>query len=212
MKAITMALFAMAIGLGPAQTFADQTNLVQNLHIQLFGISQGGTTTNRGVITTSANFTPMGTRQIIAALGTVTGNTFSSASRLVLVTPQDGSAPSVQVRDGDNTVDVSAFVVSQALSGTVVQSTTNQRSGRSFGTQYSVQRLVLQDGSGAPALGLHFDVNGLSVQNTGFGNGASNISVVGVGDVGGNSVIVQGFIDVTGGTLEVVSGGFTGQT
>jgi hypothetical protein len=207
MKSITLAIVALAIGLGAARTNADQTNLVQNVRVQLYGISQGGTSTNGSIITTAANFTPVDTRRVIAALGTATGNTFSFASRLVLVTPLGGGAPSVQVRDGSNTVDVTGFVVYQSLSGTVEESFENTRTGRAFSTDYSVQQIALQDNGGYPSLTLHFNVTGLAVLSSASRGGNLNINAVGTGDSSGNSLILQGTISLSGGTLEVVSGG-----
>src|SRR6267142_2716623 len=96
-------LIAVAILLATA-TFsskADQTNLVQNFQIQLFGVKQGGTATY--------------------------GNTYSRAAKLVVVSPLAGGNSSVQVRDGDLNTDVSGFFSHEQTSPAVSGSQSNSR-------------------------------------------------------------------------------------
>src|SRR5882672_8218703 len=81
------------------QAQADQTNIVQALHIHLSAMKQGGTTTNRNVVVTSVDTDRLDTRQIVGGIGTVLGDTFSPLSRLVLVTPVGGSTSSLEIRD-----------------------------------------------------------------------------------------------------------------
>jgi hypothetical protein len=208
MKTFKLALLAISFSLGSFQTFADQTNLVQDLRIQLYGVSQGGTTTNGNFVTTAANWVTLDTRHILAALGATTSNSFSRASRLVLVTPQDGSAQAVQVRDGSTTVDVTAFfAVNQAVAGPVVSSFLDTRRGRSFGAQYSLQHFALQDVQDGASVSLHFDVSGFGVQNLMTRGSYLNVNVSGTGDSSGTSLIIEGSISLNGGTLEVVAGG-----
>jgi hypothetical protein len=207
MKALKLAIVAIFFSLGPIQTYADQTNLVQNLRIQLWGVSQGGSFSNAIVTTTAANFAVVDTRGVITALGAATANTFSSASRLVVVTPLAGGSPSYQVRDGMNTVDVTGFFVAQQQGGSVQSSVVNNRSGRSSTTVYSIQELILQDSNGYAALNLHFDAAGYAVETTRNQLSDLTISASGTGDRNGNLLILQGTIEVSGGTLEVVPGG-----
>jgi len=196
-------LFTMATT--QAQTL--QTNLVQTLNIQLFGLKQGTTTTNGNYVITPANVTTLGSGEIINAIGTATGNTFSSAATLVVVTPLPNGTPGVQVEDGTNFVDVSSFFSFQPLSGSVFNSFSNTRTGRSSSSSYSIEQFVLQDGT-AP-LNVHFNVNGLATENF-FENatlsnfGELNVSVTGSGDRNGSLLILQGSIRIRGHTLQVV--------
>jgi hypothetical protein len=214
MKALKLAaLTALLATLSVAHSFADQTNLVQNLQIQLLGVSQGGTWSNSNVTVTSANFTGVDTRRVIAALGAATGNSFGRGSALVLVTPLDGSPVLVQVRDGATSVDVTGFFVKEQLSDSVESSVHTRRNGRSFATVYNIQRLALQDSAGYPALNLHFDVRGFAVQNSAGQGSYLTINASGSGDRNGNLLILQGNINVRGGTIEVVpSGGGNGDS
>src|SRR5579871_6560853 len=74
MKTLKMAILAAVAFAGALQVQAQTTNLVQNLNVQLFGFSQGGVSNFRGTVTTNVNIVQIGTRQIIQALGTSTGN------------------------------------------------------------------------------------------------------------------------------------------
>jgi hypothetical protein len=206
MKTSKLAAIAAVFALAIAQSPADQTNLVQNLRIQLFGLSQGATSTNGNIVVTAANSVAIDTRRVIAALAASTGNSFSITSRLVVVTPLGGGPAAVQVRDGSNVVDVSSFLIDQSLSGSVESSFLNKRTGRSFGFSYSVLRFALQDSQGLPPLSLHFDVSGVAVDSS-FGQGGNtSVNVSGAGDRNGALVIFQGSIELRGQTLEVVPG------
>jgi hypothetical protein len=202
---LTAIVGLLTVAAAQAQTF--QTNLVQNLNVQLFGLKQGGTTTNGNYIITSANTTTLGTGEIINALGAATGNSFSRAATLNVVTPLPDGAPGVTVQDGTNAVDVSSFFRLQSLSGSVDNSVVNTRTGRSSSSDYSVAQFVLQDGL-AP-LNLHFSVSGLAVENTfstaGLGNlGNVDATVTGAGDRNGNLLILEGSIHIHGDTLQVI--------
>ncbi len=210
MKTLKLAILAAVAFAGALQVQAQQTNLVQNLSIQLFGFSQGGVSNFRGTVTTNVNIVQVGTRQIIQALGTSTGNTFSPFSRLVMVTPVDGSAsPSVQVRDGSNTtVDVTGFFVIQSLSDSVDSGVFTTRTQRGTSVSYKITRFALQDNDGQ-SINLHFDVDGIATINssTPF-NGAPlspsiDANVSGSGDRNGNLLILQGSVDIIGHTFEV---------
>ena len=209
MKAFKPMTLAIMFGLGMAQGYADQTNVVQNVSIQLFGVSQGGTYTNRGFVVTMADMARVDTRRVIAALGVATMNSFSSTSRLVVVTPLGGGAASFQVRDGAATVEVNSFFTYEQLTDSVRSAFYNIRGGRSFNTDYSIQRLALQDSDGSPALPLHFDVRGFTTENSMNSGGISDVRIdgAGAGDRDGNLLILQGNISVRGWALEVVPDG-----
>jgi hypothetical protein len=209
MKTLKSAMIAAFITLAVASGYADQTNLVQNLRIQLYGYTQGDTYTNASFIITPANPVMVGTRRVIQALAAVTANTFSPTSSLVIITPLAGGAPSFQVRDGGNIVDVTPYLVNQA-SDSVHSSALNRRSGRSFTIDYSIQRFILQDIEGSP-VDLHFDVTGFAIRNSMYPGGNVEISVAGTGYRNGKLVLFQGTIELRGRTLEVVpdTGGVT---
>jgi hypothetical protein len=201
---LTLASTALVLAVLPAQ--ADQTNLVQRVNIRLMAFQQGGTSTNRNLVITSLNTSRVGTREVVAALGTATGNSFSSSASLVMITPLPSGAPQFAVRDRGASVDVSGYMVLEQLSGAVGDSLVNNRTGRASSDSYSIQHFVLQDG-GSP-INLHFDVRGIgdasSSTNGGWTRSALDADVSGAGDQSGNLLILEGSISIRGNTLEVV--------
>lgn len=206
------ALFAVAA----FQTHADTTNLVQNVSIQLTGFRQGAPRTNSTTITVGVDSTSVGTAGVIAALGAATGNSFSTGARLVSVTPLAGGDSAVQVRDGGNTVDVTAFFSHQQFGDTLFTSTTVRSTGRTSESDFSVQRFALHDAAGFPALTLHFDVQGVTESHDTSVGGVSSpgsditANVLGTGDRNGTFMIFQGTIGMRGHTTEVVPDGGDG--
>src|SRR2546428_281120 len=75
----------------------------------------------------------------------------------------------------------------------------------------SIQHFALQDGDGA-ALTLHFSVSGFATERSTDGGQSSSLSInaSGSGDRNGNLLVLQGSINVRGGTLEVVAEGSDG--
>ncbi len=209
MKALKL-LTATLLAIGAAQAYADQTNLVQNVSIQLFGVRQGRTVTNGNLVSTGVDVVRLDTRRVIQVLGEATGNTFSQMSRLVMVTPLNGDSAIFQVRDGDRKVDVTRYLVYEQLSDSVQSLQLNLRTGRSLGVAYSIQRLALQDDGGV-VLSSHFDVNGFARQVDWNGRTGDDVSieVSGVGDREG-LLILQGSIGIFGHQIEVVPGDPTG--
>jgi hypothetical protein len=206
------ALFAVAA----LRTYADTTNLVQDVGIQLTGFRQGAPRTNSTSIVVGVDSSRVGTAGVIAALGASTGNSFSAAARLVSVTPVAGGDSSVQVRDGANTVDVTAFFSHQQFGDTLMTSLTTISTGRTSESDFSVQRFALHDAGGFPALSLHFDVQGITEADDTAVNGVSSpgsnmtANVVGTGDRDGRFMIMQGLITIRGHTIEVVPDGGDG--
>jgi hypothetical protein len=202
---ITAVIAVMALAAGSVR--AQQTNLVQTLSIDLSGVKQGNTTTNGNTVVSNVGFVTLSTADVIRALGTATGNTFSRSATLQVVTALPNGPLSVNVVDGGNTVNVSRFVVIQPVSGSVDSSVTNTRNGRTSGNTYSIEQFVLQDGY-AP-LTLHFNVNGVAVGT--FSNAAEgqntdvDASVAGSGDRNGDPLILEGTVRIFGDTLQVVS-------
>lgn len=209
MKTLKLAILAAVAFAGALQVQAQSTNLVQNINVQLFGFSQGGVSNFRGTVTTNVNVVQINTRQIIQALANATANSFSSTSKLVLVSPVDGGAsPTVQVRDGGkDPVDVTGFFVLQSMSDSVDSGVFSTRNQRGTSVSYKIVRFALQDNDGTP-IGIHFDVNGVTTINstTPFNGGplspSIDANVSGSGDKSGNLVILQGSIDIIGHTFE----------
>ena len=199
------------MSLAGTQAWGDQTNLVRNLEVSLVGIEQGGSATVRGVTTTTVNKVRVENDDIISALGTATGNSFSFRARLVAISPLPSGLTSIAIRDGGNSVDVTAFFVQTYLSDLVGKSTVNTKTGKASGSNYSLQQFALQD-AGDALLGLHFTVSGVAVENfsiPAIPGPRSELSadVSGTGDTGGNLLIIQGSIRVFGQTIEVVPDG-----
>jgi hypothetical protein len=203
LKLVTATLLA----LGVAQSYADQTNLVQNVSIQLLGIKDGDTFTRGNLIWTTVDVVRLDTRRVVQALGGATGNSFSPAARLVLLTSV-GNSPQFEVRDGATKVDVTRFFVYQLWSGMVHSGVVNTRTGRSMSTDYSIQRLALVDGEGYPPLTAHFDVNGFTTQTSVDDRPGDDVQIngAGPGDRNGDVLILQGEIGIFGHTTEVVAG------
>jgi hypothetical protein len=116
--------FNTAMGLllmvGTIQCCAQQTNLVQNLNINLYGVKQGRTTTNGNSVSTGTDVVRINTRNVVQALAESTGIPFAAGSRLVLVTPIDGAPPAIEVREqGYEPVDVSSYFELQPMSDSV---------------------------------------------------------------------------------------------
>jgi hypothetical protein len=212
MKTLRLTLLALALA-WVGQVQAQDTNLVQNLSIQFYGYAQGGTSKFQSTVTTNVNFVQVNTRQVIQALATATLNSFSSTSKLVVVTPLGGGASSVQVRDGSQTpVDVSQFFVLETTSGSVNSSVVNTKTGRGTGISYEIAHFALQDAVGG-SLNIHFDVSGIATTTSNISPSNPQIpqidaTVQGSGDRNGNLLILQGSIGISGRTLEVDS--FTG--
>ena len=103
----------------------------------------------------------------------------------------------IAIRDGGNSVDVSGFFVHSYLSDAVGRSTANSKTGKSSGSNYSIQEFVLQDVDGYQPLALHYSVSGVAVENfsiPAIPGPRSELSadVSGTGDSAGNLLILQG--------------------
>ena len=191
---------------------ADQTNLVQNLNIKLVGLTQGGSSTNRNSISVSVNRVHIETPDVIAALGAATGTSFSSNARLVLITPLAGGSPSIAIRDGSTSLDVSGFFGLTPLSDPVSDYSANLKNGKYMGDSYNLEEFTLQDAIGYPASSLHFEVRGILIStfsNFPFAHPQNGFEahVNGLGDNQGGPLLIHGTISASGQTLEVVPGG-----
>jgi hypothetical protein len=204
------------ISFAAATARADQTNLVQNLNIQLVGLKQGPSVTNGNIVTTSTQSARVNTSDVINALETAVGTTFSREARLVAVTPLDGGFSSIEVRDGTNKTDVSPFFAHEQIGGSVGAGVLNTRTGRVSSSDFSVQEFVLRDNDFYPSLPIHFDVRGIAVESSSnapsHGPGSElSADVTGTGDRNGDFLILTGTVTLRGHTLEITTG-WTGGT
>jgi hypothetical protein len=209
MKPLTLATMAALLAIYTTPATAEQTNVVEYIHIRLLGYAQGETVKKGNQEVTQIQPVRLSTARVINALGQVTGKGFSPLSRLVLVTPAGGGVSSVEVRDGNTKVDVTGFFALETIGTPVVSSVLNTRNGQSSRVTYSIQRFALQDDPGYnQSLGLHFDLSGFSIDNSSnpkprFGN-LLRVDGAGVGDDGGKSLVIQGEVGVSGSSIEVV--------
>jgi len=185
-----------------AQAYADQTNVVQNLNIRLTGLEQGRTIDNFRYQATLVDVVRVDTRRVIEALGAATGNTFVFGSKLVVVTPANGSASRIEVRDGTNKVDVTTFFAHTDLSDAVHSSLLDKRNGRFSSTMYNIQHFALRDSS--VPINLHFEVSGFAVEEVNPWGTRLEIEASGAGDRNGDLLILRGSISVGSGQSEVV--------
>ena len=119
----------------------------------------------------------------------------------------DGGTSSVEVRDGDQSVDVTEFFLLEQVGDSVTGSVLNLRSGNSTQTIYSVQHIALKDAAGYAPLNLHFDVSGLGNDTANdFRRRGNGLTVFGAGsgDLNGAALVIQGSVIISGQTLEVV--------
>ena len=211
-NAIKYTAIITLVSLGTFPTWADQTNLVRNLEINLTGIQQGGATTVKNVTTTTLDKVKLDTSDIISALGAATGNTFSSNAQLVVIEPLPGGADSIEIRDGDVSVGVTGCFPQSYLSDLVGKSTVNNRTGKASGSSYGIQQFTLQDYVLFQPLTLHYVVSGVTVENFTIPaipgpRREMSADVSGAGDVDGKLVILQGTIRIFGQSIELVPGG-----
>ena len=207
MKLVKTVLLSSLLSLGIPQAQADITNVVQNINIQLLGVQSGGPVTNNGIIRTDITRVKIGTQQVIGALGTATGNSFTPRAKLVVVSPLGEGHSAIQVRDGSNTVAVTQFFDHEQMGRAVSGSQLNPANHRPASLDFSIQRIVLQDAEEFPSLGLHFVVSGYAAEVTPAsrdGSGNLTLDAAGTGDVGGALTILRGKVEVRGDRLEVV--------
>ena len=207
--AMKLTVMAALASLAVVQAWADQTNLVRNLDIQLVGIQQEGAATTKNVTTTSVDRVRVETADVISAIGAATGNTFSPHAQLVVITPLPSGSVTVAIRDRGNSINVSGFFFQSYLSDSVGKSTVNSKNGKSSGSNYSMQEFGLQDVGGYQPLALHYTLSGVAVENfsiPAIPGPRSELSadVSGTGDNAGDLLILQGTVRVHGQSIEIV--------
>jgi hypothetical protein len=221
MMASTAIIFATAW-----QTKAATTNVVQNINFELTFYEQGPTnnpTTN--IVSVTVNRERVTTKDIIAALGAATSNSFSGDASLVFVrnaspTNDEGA---IEIKDGTNVVDVSDFftithskiLVHGSLfggrGGLFNSAFDNTGSGIGDGATYGILHLTLTNAPDAN-LTLNLHVNGFaistyrSIVNNSMimGVDTTEADVAGTGvDANGVPVVIQGTISLFGRRTEI---------
>ncbi len=203
-------VMATLIGLTSVNAWADQTNLVRTITINLSGFEQGSTTTSKNVTTQVAPAVNIGNTDIIAAIGVATGESFSTNAQLVVVTSVSDDSTTMQIRDGANQVDVTAFFGQNYLTSPIEKSTSNSKTGKGSGSYYSLDEFFLADPGSYNPLSEHYDVSGMTTEDftvPAIPGPRSELkaTVSGTGDLNGNPVVLSGTIKVTGQTVEVIS-------
>ncbi len=209
-KIIVLGALLLAAALPAARAQQTQTDELLVLNIQLNTVSQGTvtTTTARNVVQNPVIMSQITTRDVIQAIGGVTGNSFSRRAQLVLLTPtNDLNNWTVQIRDGTNAVDVSGFFGHQVSSPSVSSDTVNTRTGAVRDASYSLDSFTLQNLPQLLPLPFQFSVSGLTLttesgvvrrgQVVGQVDSISG-QVSGMGNFQGNLILIQGSISAQG--------------
>jgi hypothetical protein len=210
----TIAAWTLA-ATSPTASAQVQTDEVMAMNIQLTMVVQGPTTTTRNTVSTGVNVVRVTTRDVINALGTATGNSFSRNARLVLLTPTnnlDYFLWTFQVQDGSNNVDVTSFFGHEP-GPSVGSASLNTRNGSTSATDYSIDTFTINDSGAFPPLSFHFSGGGFTVTTShgvvqqGHVVGQMdriNANVSGTGDYQGGSAVIEGTISAVGiGTVNV---------
>lgn len=210
LEIIGLSAIAVLCGL---QAHAAQTNLVQNITLTINAVSQGSSTTNGTIVTKTVVRQRLSTLDVIAALGSSTGNSFSSTAKLLQVTPLPDGDAMIVVKDGTNVVDVTGFFSNQRRSQTMESSVVDQATGKGTATDLDIQRFQLQDNEPLPNLSLHFDARGLTTtkskslldsQGTVIGEAHQVLaSLSGDGDHNGTNAVMQVLLKITGTTVQI---------
>ena len=199
MKAVVLsAIIGTMLAAGLVQSRAQPTNVLIAVNISLSGMARTGDNT--------AERARISTRDVISAIGTATGNTFSTKAKLLAVFPVGGDVHFI-VRDG--TTDVAAPITVTRIGSVDVKKTAT--SGAITGASSSILGFGYNGGAGH----ISFDVQGYttaSESNRGSGHALLDdtapmtfrSSVNGTGtDVNGHDAVFQGTISGSGRKVEI---------
>ncbi len=146
---VAAVLVLTAVGQAATVLAAGQTNVLQDISLQLTYLTQGGYTTNSpktNDISTSVIKNSYATKDVIQWLGTATTNHFPAKARLLRVKHinADTSYTTIEVRyDRTNIVDVSSLFSDTYSSEKVVASVYNTKTKLSVGKEYEIEHLIL---------------------------------------------------------------------
>lgn len=180
---------------GALEARAQSTNVTLNVNIALTGVAPGDTKPTPVHIMT---------KDVIAAIGGSTSNSFSAKAKLLAVDNGSGGGPSFIIRDGTTDTVVPDGVLAVSQVGDAVSNTKTTTAGVISGSQTSIQHFVLTTDT------LSFDVQGYtseSLSNRGRGPAllsdtppvALNSKVNGTGSGGS---VLQGTISASGRKVE----------
>jgi hypothetical protein len=192
---------ALPLPLTPIRVQAQTTNTFSVLNVN-FRLTARVQTAAGTLVTTSIR-----TKDLIQAIGQASTNTFSSKAKLLLFFPVGGGVPFFVVRDGTNDFDAGGFLFPTQV-GTPVMAVKTDPTGRRLET-IRVTEEFKQENTAT----LNFDVQGFNTnqQDTKFAHQSLsvpaatsiNVSVVGVGKVGGQPAVLEGTVTASGRQLEV---------
>src|SRR6266850_7681287 len=201
MKTTVLSVLGCALlAAGVIQARAQTTNVLLNVNIALSGVEQTDSETTTRV--------HIGTKDVIAAIGAATTNTFSPRARL-LVLANSGGGPGFIIRDGNPTNDFAVpggmLTVANVRS---VGTTRTNATGVITGAETSIDRFALD----TPTLA--FDVQGYTILNTSNRGAGRNLlddtspvsvnsKVNGVGTRAGLDNVLQGIISASGRKIEI---------
>ncbi len=209
-----LVLFAAGVA---TQTKAAGTNLVQTIGLDFVFYEQGPTNVSTNSTTVLVNQRHVSTKDLIAALGTATSNSFPANAKLVLVTDltSTNGASAIEVQAGTNSVDVSQYFdaaySSNSVSGTLYKNRCDWLSADFWHSALTgkVTYDLLNLTVGGPNLNTSLDVSGFAVTTsttlTRSNAGATASSyetdaiLAGTGtDTNGAPAIVQGSLTIFG--------------
>lgn len=205
MKSILTATAVGICAFAALQNIQAQTDFTEPLSICLTATYEGSAGTNDGVATQSVITTRLTSDDVISALGTSLGMSFTGHAELLLTEASNGLT--VAIQDGTNPpVDVSPYFAFNASSNTVAS--VSAFSFRMHGpivtsNVFGIETFALQNASTSNTVAWHFDVSGLTdatttVFDAGGTNSATRFSlkadVAGTGDYNGQFAVFQGSI------------------
>jgi hypothetical protein len=125
------AISALALLAGTARMQAASTNVVQYINCALTLLEQGPNKyPHAGLTIMATSKVKLITKDIIAVLGTATGNHFTPHARLLrVININNTSNTTIEVRDGTNRVDVTSLISITHSSTAVNVGATNSRTG-----------------------------------------------------------------------------------
>ena len=210
---LTVGLVTILI-VGLAQIQAATTNSVQNIIFELTFFVQGPTNHPTAHITTvTINKFRVTTKDVIAALGQATTNSFSARARLVSVrdATSTNSSKKIEVRDGSNVVDVTSYfniTTTETNILSVHSLVFDSATGIGSGVTDGIFHLTLTNANLTASL----DLDGFAtITHTGIKSGNASLgvdeidAVVAGSGMGSNGVpaVVNGLVGIKGRVLKV---------
>jgi len=207
-------LTAAIIVVGLVKSSAASTNVLQHINFRLTFLEQGPTNHPATNITTvTANRIRVNTKDIIAALGQATSNSFSADATLARLININSSNSTyiIQIRDGTNRLDVTPFFSGTFTTNEVRTLKYNSTTGILSGIRYGILHLVIKNVEPYNLTG-NLKVTGLATtthtdivnnhKTIGVEEVQSDVAGTGV-DTNGNDAVVSGSMSILGRTTVV---------